>query len=169
MTNQAGFPEMDEDTALEVLSNLLVSPEVFFSVLNETGFGIFKLIEASAVLATGEVLDTPIVNPRGYWTLVLKANVQPSSPIIEFTLIKDLISSVDISGFELFNELVPNFYTPIRNAGIIRITNLSNISTPSFSLYVQTLQIRTDIWTSLRHFMTETLNKTIGLRFSGAR
>lgn len=148
-----------------LLANLTIDPRVFASILHELSMANFVSLQGSIQLGAGAQPTTvDIKNPPQQLTLVIYTEVQVSSPIIEFQIVKDNVIGFDRSGFNTLNEILPNMYTPVRNIGAIKITNLSNLSTPSISYYLETLQIRRTIWENFRKAMEDTLLADIGDR-----
>lgn len=147
-----------------VLANLIQSPDIFASVLNECNLASYIPLSGALVMTPSQVFEVPIANPNYFRTLVLRASITPSSPILQFDVIKDLVTALTVSGFPSFDSQIPNLYTPIRNEGILRITNLSSISTPSVSYYVETLQISTQVWEIFRSVLISALNNSLGLK-----
>lgn len=151
---QEGSPRADTQYQLGmsdlVLSGLATYPDIFASIINETGLGNFVPLSDAFLMTPGQVNSVLIDNPNYFFTLIFRVHIDPSSEIIRFRLIKDNIPVMNVAGFSEFDALAPNTYTPIRNTGALEFTNLSAISTPSVSYYVETLQIPTNNWVRLR-------------------
>lgn len=136
------------------LASLLTSPEVFASIANEIGLGRFLPISGTVTLTPNQVTEVAIPKPNNFVTLVLTARVVVNLASLQFDLVKDDIPTATYLGFTTVDDaILPNLYTPIRNSGVLRFTNLSSLSTLSIGYFVEALQIQVQYWNALRYML----------------